>query len=92
MQTGVIAVMGATRNIGRKIADALLKADEKVRALWPVGEHARRTEARRLVKAGLSESFAKRYVEMTRAFNEGMVNPNRTPGNTTFTQFEDFAD
>jgi short-subunit dehydrogenase len=33
MQTGVIAVMGATRNIGKKIADALLKADEKVRAL-----------------------------------------------------------
>ena len=53
MQTGVIAVMGAT---------------------------------------GLSESFAKLYVEMTRAFNEGTVKPNRTPGNTTFTQFEDFAD
>ena len=44
------------------------------------------------MKAGLSESFAKRYVEMTRAVNEGMVNPNRKPGNTTFTQFEDFAD
>jgi hypothetical protein len=45
-----------------------------------------------LVQAGLSESFANLYVEMTRAFNEGTVKPNRTPGNTTFTQFEDFAD
>jgi len=57
MQTGVIAVMGATRNIGKKIADALLKADEKVCALWPVGEQARRTEARRLAQAWLIRKF-----------------------------------
>jgi uncharacterized protein YbjT (DUF2867 family) len=57
MQTGVIAVMGATGNIGKKIADALLKADEKVRALWPVGEQARRTEARRLGAGRLVRKF-----------------------------------
>ena len=47
-----------------------------------------------LVEAGLSESFARLYVEMTRAFNEGRVGPlaGRTPENTTPTRFEDFAD
>ena len=50
--------------------------------------------ARTLVKAGMSESFAALYVEMTRAFNEGRVKPRagRTPENTTPTRFEDFAD
>ena len=50
-------------------------------------------EARALVQAGLSESFAGLYVEMTRAFNEGTVKPRegRTPENTTPTRFEDFA-
>lgn len=45
-----------------------------------------------LVQAGLSASFAELYVEMTRAFNEGTVNPRRTPENATPTPFEDFAD
>ncbi len=47
-----------------------------------------------LVQAGLSESFAGLYVEMTRAFNEHKVEPRqgRTPANTTPTRFEDFAD
>jgi uncharacterized protein YbjT (DUF2867 family) len=49
-------------------------------------------QARALVQAGLSESFAKLYVEMTRAFNEGTIRPIRTCGNTTPTRFEDFAD
>lgn len=46
-----------------------------------------------LVQAGMSESFANLYVEMTRAFNEGTVRPRigRTPENTTPTRFEDFA-
>lgn len=46
-----------------------------------------------LVQAGLSESFAGLYVDMTRAFNEGKVRPRegRTPENTTPTRFEDFA-
>jgi nucleoside-diphosphate-sugar epimerase len=44
-----------------------------------------------LVQAGLSESFAKLYVEMTRAFNEGTIKPARTRENTTPTRFEDFA-
>ena len=49
-------------------------------------------EARALVGAGLSESFARLYVEMTRAFNEGRIEPpGRTPENTTPTRFEDFA-
>lgn len=50
--------------------------------------------AQALVDAGLSESFARLYVEMTRAFNEGMVRPRagRTPENTTPTRFEVFAE
>jgi len=50
--------------------------------------------ANALVQAGLSETFADRYVEMTRAFNEGKVKPRqgRKPENTTPTRFEDFAD
>lgn len=47
-----------------------------------------------LVQAGLSKSFARQYVDMTRAFNEGRVKPlkGRTPENTTPTPFETFAD
>jgi len=50
-------------------------------------------EAKALVQAGMSESFAHLYVEMTRAFNEGKVKPRagRTLENTTPTRFEDFA-
>jgi uncharacterized protein YbjT (DUF2867 family) len=50
-------------------------------------------EAKALVQAGMSESFAKLYVEMTRAFNDGKVKPirGRTPDHTTPTRFEDFA-
>lgn len=47
-----------------------------------------------LIEAGMSESFAREYTEMTRSFNEGRVgtDPARTPGNSTPTTFEDFAD
>jgi uncharacterized protein YbjT (DUF2867 family) len=50
-------------------------------------------EAKALVQAGMSESFARLYVEMTRAFNEGRVKPlmGRTAENTTPTRFEGFA-
>lgn len=43
--------------------------------------------------AGLSASFAGRYVEMTRAFNEQTVRPlaGRTEANTTATGFEAFV-
>ena len=34
---------------------------------------------------------ARGYVEMTRAFNEGRIQPRRTTENTTPTRFEDFA-
>jgi uncharacterized protein YbjT (DUF2867 family) len=45
-----------------------------------------------LVQAGVSKSFADLYVEMTRAFNEGIIRaPERTTENRTPTQFEDFA-
>ncbi|HEX7126803.1 MAG TPA: NAD(P)H-binding protein [Thermodesulfobacteriota bacterium] len=46
-----------------------------------------------LVQAGASESFARLYVEMTRAFNEGRVaaRVGRTPETATPTRFEDFA-
>jgi uncharacterized protein YbjT (DUF2867 family) len=49
-------------------------------------------QANALVQAGLSESFANLYVEMTRAFNDRTINPRRTAENTTPTRFEDFAD
>jgi uncharacterized protein YbjT (DUF2867 family) len=46
-----------------------------------------------LVGAGLSKSFARLYVDMTRAFNEDTIRPPaRTRENTTPTRFEDFAD
>ncbi len=47
-----------------------------------------------LVQAGLSESFARLYVEMTRAINEQKLKPlaGRTEENTTPTRFEDFVD
>lgn len=50
-------------------------------------------EAKALVDAGMSQSFAEQYVEMTRAFNEDRVKPHngRTPKNTTPTRFEDFV-
>jgi uncharacterized protein YbjT (DUF2867 family) len=48
-------------------------------------------QAKALVEAGMSGSFANLYVEMTRAFNEGTIRHRRTPQNTTLTRFEDFA-
>jgi uncharacterized protein YbjT (DUF2867 family) len=50
-------------------------------------------EAKALVQAGLSESFADLYVAMTRAFNEAKIKAHegRTPENTTPTRFEDFV-
>jgi uncharacterized protein YbjT (DUF2867 family) len=48
-------------------------------------------QAQATVQAGLSESFARLYVDMTRAFNEGTIKPRRTAENTTPTRFEDFA-
>jgi hypothetical protein len=48
-------------------------------------------QAKALVQAGLSESFAGLYVEMTSAFNEGTIKPRRNSENTTPTRFEDFV-
>ncbi|HEU4928948.1 MAG TPA: NAD(P)H-binding protein [Candidatus Krumholzibacteria bacterium] len=46
-----------------------------------------------MVTAGLSKSMASMYVEMSKAFNEGMVKSleGRNQRNTTPTRFEDFA-
>jgi uncharacterized protein YbjT (DUF2867 family) len=71
----------ATRIIGEKIAKPDLRYVQVSYA-----DHAQAT-----VQAGLSESFAKLYVEMTRAFNDGTIKPRRTAENTTPTRFEDFA-
>jgi uncharacterized protein YbjT (DUF2867 family) len=74
----------ATRILGRRIGQPQL---EYVRLDYGDMKSA-------LVEAGLSESFAELYVEMTRAFNEGRVGPRagRTPENTTPTRFEDFVE
>jgi uncharacterized protein YbjT (DUF2867 family) len=47
-----------------------------------------------LVGVGLSETFARLYVEMTRAMNAQQLQPRngRTAENTTPTRFEDYAD
>jgi uncharacterized protein YbjT (DUF2867 family) len=73
----------ATRIIGRRIGRPSLRYVE-----LPYADMAAT-----LVEAGLSESFARLYVEMTRAINEGRVGPlvGRTPENTTRTRFEDFV-
>lgn len=45
-----------------------------------------------LVQAGLSADMARLYVEMSRAFNDGLIRPPaRTPASTTPTTFESFA-
>jgi uncharacterized protein YbjT (DUF2867 family) len=93
----MITVMGATGHTGKKITEALLNAGEKVRALGrsesELTELKSADEANALAQAGVSESFARLYAEMTRAFNEGTVKPRdgRTAANTTPTRFEDFA-
>lgn len=71
----------ATRILGERIGNPDLKYVQFSYA----------DEAQALVQAGMSESFGKLYVEMTRAFNEGKVIASRTPQNTTPTRFEDFA-
>jgi uncharacterized protein YbjT (DUF2867 family) len=76
-----ISYVEATRIIGERIgkpdlAYVQLSYDDMVKSL---------------VEAGVSESFARLYVEMTRAFNEGTITRPRTPENTTPTPFEDFA-
>jgi uncharacterized protein YbjT (DUF2867 family) len=71
----------ATRIIGEKIAKPDLRYVQVSYA----------DQAQATVQAGLSESFANLYVEMTRAFNDGTIKPRRTAENTTPTRFEDFA-
>jgi uncharacterized protein YbjT (DUF2867 family) len=77
-----ISYSEATRTLGKRIGKPDL---QYVQFSYDDQAHA-------LVQVGLSESFAKLYVEMTRAFNEGTIKPTRTRENTTPTRFEDFAD
>jgi uncharacterized protein YbjT (DUF2867 family) len=72
----------ATRILGEKIGKPDL----------PYVQFSYDDQARALVQAGMSESFAKLYVEMTRAFNQGTIKPARTRENTTPSRFEDFAE
>ena len=46
-----------------------------------------------MVEAGLSQSMAAMYVEMSQGFNEGVIQSvdGRSARNTTPTRFEDFA-
>jgi uncharacterized protein YbjT (DUF2867 family) len=77
-----ISYSEATRILGEKIGKPNL----------PYVQFSYDDQVRALVQAGLSESFANLYVEMTRAFNEGTIKPARTREDTTPTRFEDFAD
>ena len=81
MQSNFIAVMGATRHTGRKLANPIFAMSS-----FPMP-----TRSRQLCKP-VCRKVANLYVEMTRAFNERTINPKRTPTNITPTRFEDFAD
>ncbi|HET6889310.1 MAG TPA: NmrA family NAD(P)-binding protein [Candidatus Udaeobacter sp.] len=75
--TGVEVLVGDTND-----AAFLIKAFSGADAVYTL-------QAKALVQAGLSESFARLYVEMTRAFNDGTIKPVRRRENTTLTGFED---
>jgi len=45
-----------------------------------------------LVDMGFSADVAKLFIEMSQAFNDGLINTPRTRENTTDTPFEDFAE
>ena len=45
-----------------------------------------------LVDMGFSTDVAKLFIEMSQAFNDGLINTPRTRENTTDTPFEDFAE
>jgi uncharacterized protein YbjT (DUF2867 family) len=76
-----LSYVEATRIIGEKVGKPDLK----------YVQFSYDDQANALVQAGFSESFARLYVEMTRAFNEGTIKPRRTAENTTPSQFEDFS-
>jgi len=82
--SGEITYTEATRILGERIGKPDLQYVQ-----FPYDD-----QARALVQAGMSESFANLYVEMTRAINEEKIKPHqgRTPENTTPTRFEDFAE
>ena len=47
--------------------------------------------SRTLDKQIASEDVAELFIEMMRAFNDGLIKSHRTPENTTATPFEEFA-
>jgi len=73
----------ATRILGEAIGQHDLKY---VQFPYDAAQHA-------MVEAGLSQSMASMYVEMSQGFNEGVIHPvdGRNARNTTPTRFEDFA-
>jgi uncharacterized protein YbjT (DUF2867 family) len=79
-----LSLIEATAVIGKKIGKPGLSY-----VMFPYDE-----AEKGLVAAGLSADMSRRYIEMSRAFNEGRVGAGlvRTPESTTPTSIEEFAD
>lgn len=71
----------ATRIIGRKIDKPDLKYVQ-----FPYDE-----TQRTLINMGFSQDVARLFVEMSKAFNDGLIRAQRTAENTTETPMEEFA-
>jgi uncharacterized protein YbjT (DUF2867 family) len=78
-----LSLIEATEIIGRKIDKPGLRY-----TMFPYDE-----AEKSLVAMGLSQDVSRVYVEMSRAFNEGLIRyEQRTAENTTPTSFEEFCD
>jgi uncharacterized protein YbjT (DUF2867 family) len=77
-----LSLIEATEIISRKINKPAL-----VYVMFPYDE-----AEKGLVSAGLSPDMSKRYVEMSKALNDGRIIAKRTTENTTPTSFEVFCD
>ncbi len=78
-----LSTIEATEIIGRKI-----NKPDLAYVMFPYDE-----AEKGMVAAGLSPEMSRLYVEMSKAFNEGRIKPEkRTTENTTLTSFEAFCD
>ena len=78
-----LSTIEATETIGRKI-----NKPDLAYVMFPYDE-----AEKGMVAAGLSPDMSRLYVEMSRAFNEGRIKPEkRTTEKTTLTSFETFCD
>jgi uncharacterized protein YbjT (DUF2867 family) len=77
-----LSLIEATEIISRKINKPAL-----VYVMFPYDE-----AEKGLVSAGLSPDMSKRYIEMSKALNDGRIIAKRTIENTTPTSFEIFCD